>query len=116
MPDVAWMRLLGPERELGARLQVRTKVFGIPLANDLMSVTVWDPPRRLAIEHVGVVVGYGEWRLEPGGGGTTFTWEERIKMRPKVLGEVALWVYSPWQRWMLELSIRKLKRLVEGGG
>jgi hypothetical protein len=113
MPDVAWMRLLGPERELGARLQVRTRVFGLPLANDLMTVTVWDPPRCLAIEHLGVVVGHGEWRLEPAGGGTNFTWEERLAMRPRVVGDVALWAYSPWQGWMLGRSIRNLKRLVE---
>ena len=113
MPDVAWMRLLGPERELGARLQVRTKVFCIPFAEDLMEVTVWEPPVRLAMEHVGVVVGTGEWRLDAADGGTRFTWEERFRMPPPVLGGLALWLYSPWQRWMLRRSIRNLKRLVE---
>jgi hypothetical protein len=113
MPDVAWVRLLGPERELGARLRVRTKVFGMPVANDLMRVTVWQPPVRLAIEHIGVVVGTGAWRLEPEDEGTRFTWEEDFRMFPPVLGGLALWLYSPWQRWMLRRSIQKLRGLVE---
>ena len=113
MPDVARVRLLGPGRELGARLRARTKVFGIPLADDVMEVTAWESPRRLAIEHVGVVVGTGEWRLDAADGGTVFTWEERLRMPPPVLGDLALWIYSPWQRWMMRRSIRNLRRLVE---
>src|SRR6266540_449094 len=65
MPDVAWIRVVGSERGLGARLQVRTKVFGIPLATDEVRVTAWERPKRLDVDHVGVVVGEGEWNLEP---------------------------------------------------
>lgn len=114
MPDVAWMRLLGPEREFGARLEVRTKVFGVPLATDLIEVTAWDPPRRLAIRHVGVVVGTGEWSLAPTPQGTVFTWVEAFRMSPPILGDLGLWLYSPWQRMMLRRSIRNLKLIVEG--
>jgi hypothetical protein len=131
MPDVAWIRLAGTDRELGARLEVRTRVFGIPAATDAMMVTVWDPPRRLAIEHEGVVKGVGEWRLEPiavagrprveeeGEGGarwTRFTWIESFRMPPPVAGDLALLIYSPWQRWMLRRSVRNLKRIVESDG
>jgi carbon monoxide dehydrogenase subunit G len=113
MPDVAWIRIVGPGRELDAHLQVRTKVFGIPFATDTVRVTAWDPPMRLAVEHVGVVVGAGEWRLEPTEGGTRFTWFESFRMPPPVLGDLGLWLYSPFQRRMLRRSIRNLKRLVE---
>jgi carbon monoxide dehydrogenase subunit G len=114
MPDVARIRVLSPERGLGARLAVSTKVFGIPLATDLVRIIGWDPPRRLAVEHEGLVVGFGEWRLEPEpGGGTRFTWVEDLRMPPPVLGDVALWLYSPWQRWMLRRSVRNLARVVE---
>jgi carbon monoxide dehydrogenase subunit G len=115
MPDVAWMRLLGPERELGARLQVRTKVFGVPLATDLVEVTAWEPPRRLAIRHVGVVVGTGEWHLAPAPRGAAFTWIEVFRMPPPILGDLGLWLYSPWQRRMLRRSTRNLKLMVESG-
>jgi len=113
MPDVSWIRVVGSDRELGARLEVRTKVFGVPLATDQVRVTAWEPPSRLAVEHIGVVVGVGEWRLEPVEGGTRFTWHESFRMPPPVLGGMALWVYSPFQRFMLRRSVRNLKRLVE---
>jgi carbon monoxide dehydrogenase subunit G len=113
MPDVKWMRLLGSERELGAKIEVRTKVFGVPVATDLIEVTSWDPPHKLAIRHEGVVIGTGEWRLEAEPGGTAFTWTESFRMPPLLLGSIALLLYSPWQRAMLRRSIRNLKRLVE---
>lgn len=114
MPDVAWIRVLGEERELGARLAARTKVFGLPLVTDELKVTVWEPPRWLGIEHRGFVRGVGEWGLEPVGGGTEFIWRESLRMPPPLLGELALWVYSPVQRAMLKRSVRNLARLVEG--
>jgi uncharacterized protein YndB with AHSA1/START domain len=113
MPDVAWMRILGQERELGARLAVRTKVLGIPVVTDELRVTAWEPPGRLAIEHRGLVRGVGEWRLEPVEGGTRFTWQETLWMFPPILGALALWAYWPVQRAMLRRSIRNLARLVE---
>jgi ligand-binding SRPBCC domain-containing protein len=113
MPDVAWIRVVGAERGLGAELEVRTKVFGVPLATDRARVTAWEPPRRLAIDHVGVVIGVGEWRLDETQGGTLFTWRESFRMPPPVLGDVALWLYAPVQRIMLRRSIRNLKRLME---
>ena len=113
MPDVAWIRVVGSERELGANLEVRTKVFGIPFATDSVRVTAWEPPWRLAVDHVGVVVGVGEWRMESTEGGTRFAWYERFRMPPPVLGDLGLWLYSPFQRRMLRRSIRNLKRLVE---
>lgn len=116
MPDVAWIRVVGSERELGARLEVRTKVFGIPLATDQVRVTVWEPPRRLGIDHVGVVIGTGEWHLEATEDGTRFIWYESFRMPPPLLGDLALWLYSPFQRFMLRRSIRNLRRLVETSG
>jgi hypothetical protein len=113
MPDVAWIRVLGTERELGARLAVRTKVFGVPAVTDRLLVSGWEPPRRLRIEHLGLVSGWGEWRLDLHPAGTAFAWRESLTMAPPVLGELGLWFYSPVQRWMLRRSIRNLKGIVE---
>jgi hypothetical protein len=80
-------------------------------------VSMWERPHRLRIEHRGVVHGWGEWRLEPArGDGTRFTWIEEFRMPPPLLGDLALWIYSPWQRFMLGRSIRNLARLVEAEG
>jgi carbon monoxide dehydrogenase subunit G len=117
MPDVAWVRVVGPERELGARLAVRTKVFGVPATTDMLTVVAWEPPARLAIEHQGVVKGAGAWRLEPAVGGmrTRFTWSESLRMPPRMLGELALRAYAPWQRWMLRRSVANLSAIVTAG-
>ena len=117
MPDVAWIRLVGDERELGARLEVRTKVLGIPATTDVIKVMVWEPPRRLGIVHEGFFVrGRGAWLLDPADGGTRFTWIEELRMRPPFLGEVELEVYRPIQAAMMRWSVRNLGRLVELGG
>lgn len=116
MPDVAWVRPAGTKRELGAVIEVRTKVLGIPFATDVITVTGWEPARRIAVEHHGVVVGTGEWLLEPADDGTTFVWIEEIRMPPPVLGDVALWLYGPIQRWMIRRSLRNLARLLEPSG
>jgi carbon monoxide dehydrogenase subunit G len=113
MPDVAWMRVVGDERELGARLLVRTKVFGIPAVTDRLVVTAWEPPARLAIHHLGLVKGLGEWRLRPADGGTRFEWTEELSMPYGLAGELALKAYGPVQRAMLRRSVRNLQRLVE---
>jgi len=113
MPDVSWIRPLGPERGEGLRLAVRTKVLGVPLVTDELLISAWEPPRRMAIEHRGLVQGPAEWQLEPDDGGTRFTWREELRMPPPMLGSLALLLYSPVLRWTFRRSMRNLRRLVE---
>lgn len=113
MPDVAWMRLIGDERELGARLEVRTRVFGIPATTDVVVVTGWQPPVRMVIEHRGAVRGRGVWALQPRDGGTVFDWSEEMTMPPPLLGELAMRIYAPVQARMLRRSLANVKRLAE---
>jgi carbon monoxide dehydrogenase subunit G len=113
MPDVAWIRIAGPEREDGARLRVRTKVFGIPAVIDDVVVTGWVPPRRLAVEHRGLVKGRGEWRLEPFGSGTRFIWIEELSLPVPVIGEAALLAYRPVQAALLRRSMSNLRMIME---
>ena len=116
MPDVAWIRVVGPQRGPGTRLKVRTKVFGMAAVTDQVRVVVWEPPSRVVAEHRGLVAGIGEWLLEEAGEGTRLTWREALRMPPPVLGDLALWVYRPWQRWMLRRSLENLRGLVERTG
>jgi hypothetical protein len=110
VPDVAWVRVLGPERGPGARLEVRTRVFGLPLLTDRLRVARWDPPHRLAVRHEGPVRGTGEWRLDPVAGGTRLTWTEDLHL-PGPL-EVLLWCYRPVLRATFRRALRNLSRLV----
>jgi Polyketide cyclase / dehydrase and lipid transport len=113
MPDVAWIRVVGTRREDGAVLEVKTKVLGVPAVTDRLRVTGWEPPHRLEIVHEGLVRGRGEWRLVPLARGTGFVWLEELEMPFPPLGDVALRVYAPVQRWMLRRSIANLRRIVE---
>jgi carbon monoxide dehydrogenase subunit G len=114
MPDVAWVRLRGPERDVGLELDVKTKVFGlVPLVTDRIRVTAWEPPRRMAVAHLGLVYGAAEWRLEPAEGGTRFWWREDVHMRPGRLGDLALTVYWPFQRMLFRRSMRNVRRRAE---
>jgi carbon monoxide dehydrogenase subunit G len=114
MPDVAWVRLRGPEREVGLELDVKTKLFGLlPLVTDRILVTTWDAPRRMAIEHLGAVHGPAEWRLEPVGARTRFWWTEDVHLKPGRLGDLALAAYWPIQRVLFRRSLRNVRRLAE---
>jgi carbon monoxide dehydrogenase subunit G len=113
MRDVAWIKVLGPDRELGARLAVRTKVFGLPFTTDQLVVTEWVPPRRMVVDHTGVVTGRGAWLLQPSRDGTRFTWQESLQLRGGPLGDLALRTYAPVQRVMLRRSLSNLRALVE---
>ncbi len=112
MPDVAWIRVLGEERELGARLAVRTKVFGLPMVTDQLHEVVWEPPRRLVVRHLTFVTGTGEWRLKRRGNRTWFRWTEDLSINVPMVGALALRVYRPVLRWALRRSISNLRREV----
>lgn len=111
MPDVVWVRVLGPRRGLGARLEARTRVLGLPLLTDRLRVTGWDPPRRLAVRHEGAVRGTGEWLLGPLAHGTRLTWTEDLHL-PGPLDPL-LWCYRPVLLATFRRSLRALARLAE---
>ncbi|MFN2589701.1 MAG: SRPBCC family protein [Actinomycetota bacterium] len=113
MPDVAWVRVRGSRRELGAELEVRTKVLGFAVVTDRLTVAVWEPPLRALVDHRGLVTGWGEWRLHPiPGGMTRLVWREELRLPGGSVGELPLWTYRPIQRWTMRRSLRNLARLL----
>ena len=111
MPDVAWIRVLGPERGLNARLTVRTKLLGVPLITDRLQVVVWNPPRRLMVRHLGLVRGTGEWLLENRGADRTwFRWTEDLSLNIPWIGDLLVSVYAPVLRATFRRSTRNLRR------
>ena len=97
---------------VGATLRVTSTLFGLPVVRDVMVVTAWEPPRRLAVEHRGQFHGAGEFRLDPAGGGTTFTWAEDFRPPLGPLGEVAFaLVVRPHLRRVFSRSLANVARL-----
>ncbi len=114
MQDAVWVRVVSSEREgLGTRIRVRNRVLHVPLFAEELEVTSWDPPTRLEMRHRSFVRGLGTWRLEPGRGGTRFTWTEDLSLPVPLLGELALLAYRPFLRRLMRRGLSRLQRLVE---
>ena len=112
MPDVAWIRVIGPHRAMNAKIAVRTKVLGVPFVTDKLKVVAWEPPRRLVVRHLGLVRGTGEWRLDHTGELTRFTWSEDITLGVPGVGDLAINAYAPVLRWVHRRAIRNLRQQV----
>jgi hypothetical protein len=117
MLDADRVEVLGERREgIGVRLSVRTRILGLPAFTDPMEVVAWDPPRRLALRHGGIVAGEGTWSLDPEQGGTRFVWVEDVRLRVPAVGELAALVYAPILRRLMRRAAAGLRRRVIDAG
>ena len=105
-------------------MRVATRV-GPFRTTDLMTVTAWEPRRRIAIEHRGLFRGRGEFLLAPVGGATRFTWTEHIDFPRYFGGPVGAAIARPILARIWLGNVRRLRTLmenpdplstVEGGG
>jgi uncharacterized protein YndB with AHSA1/START domain len=84
-----------PHREgVGVEAEATIRVGGIK-TRDAVRVVAWDPPRHLAIEHLGWVRGRGDIRLEPDERGTDFRWREELVRPWGFAGAIGLWIFRP---------------------
>ncbi len=111
MRDADRVRVVSAAREgVGVRLEVATRLFGIPVFTEPMEVVGWDPPRRLEIRHGSLVEGVGRWTLEPIDGGVRFVWAERVRLRVPVIGEMAARCYGPVMSILMGRAMLELRR------
>ena len=109
MVDAAWVRVIGAQREgAGVRFRARTKILGISLLTETLTVSVWEPPRRLVVTRPGFIKGRGEWNLVPASTGTRFVWVEDLVIPIPLLGELALWCYRPILYLLMGRSMKSL--------
>lgn len=110
MLDADSVTVVSDHREgLGVRLEVRTRILGVPAFTEPMEVIGWDPPRRLDIRHGSFVSGTGSWVLEPADGGTRFTWREEISLAAPVVGDLAARIYRPVMRTLMARAMQGLR-------
>ncbi len=113
MKDAASVRVLGPNREgVGVRIAVRTRVFNVPLFNEQLEVTGWEPATAMVMTHRSFIRGTGEWRLRPVEDGTAFGWTEDLSLPIPLLGEAALLVYRPFMRHLMRGALDALAAYV----
>ena len=110
----------GPAQGLHGRLAART---GIPLPNgrhlgvlDTMIITVWDPPRRVEVQHTGRLIrGPGIFEIEPRGAGSTFVWTERLYLPYGYLGVVGWFLVRPFALFGIRRSLKRFAAVAARG-
>jgi uncharacterized protein YndB with AHSA1/START domain len=115
----AWMkegrefRVTSPQREgAGTRAEAVIRI-GFIATVDPISVTRWEPPHVLEIEHGGWVKGSGTMRCVEADGGTWLWWKEVLFAPMGLPGAVGMRLWAPLMRWTFRRDVRMLKELVE---
>lgn len=116
MLDAKAVHVLTPSREgVGVTIRCPTNLLGATV-QDVMRVTVWDPPHHLAVEHLGrVITGHGAFELEDlGVDRCRVRWWEEVT---PPLGRVGEWGASrlalPVFERVFSRSLARLARLAE---
>ena len=84
---------------------------------DRMEITLWEPPRRCHVRHLGRVVrGTGAFDVEPlARGRSRFVWREDLVLPLGVLGRLGWPLVRPVFAFGVQLSLRRFARWVEAG-
>lgn len=83
---------------------------------DTMTITVWEPPHRAVVRHTGRVVrGAGAFEVEAlAAGSSRVVWSEWIALPFGPLGRLGWPLVRPVLRQLVQVSLRRLARQVEG--
>jgi hypothetical protein len=116
MDEALAIRFTSAKRHgVGTTFDCDTRVGPLQVT-DRMEITEWRPGRAMGIVHSGVVTGSGRFTLRRRigrGGGTRFTWEERLTFPWWMGGPVGAAVGSVVLRRIWRRNLANLKRRVE---
>lgn len=97
---------------VGVEAKATINIGGIK-TRDRVRVVGWEPPKRLAIEHLGWVTGVGEIHLTPlGTDRTHLFWREDLSPPLGMLGALGMTGFKPLMRRIFERDLRVLAGLV----
>jgi uncharacterized protein YndB with AHSA1/START domain len=83
---------------------------------DTMTITAWDVPRLVEVDHTGDLVrGIGIFRVERAGGGSRFVWREEVDLPLGRLGELGWLAVKPFLAAGVALSLRRFARFAVRG-
>jgi carbon monoxide dehydrogenase subunit G len=93
----------------GTVIRVRTRVGPLRIDDD-MEFIEWEPPRRMAVRHIGRVSGTGEFLLTEGPDGTRLTWTEVLRFPWYFGGPLGLLVARPILRRVFKANLGRFAR------
>jgi hypothetical protein len=101
---------------VGAAIEAFTGVGRLGFL-DRMEITLWEPPRRCHVRHVGRLVrGTGAFEVEPlGPERSRFVWREDLDLPLGLLGRLGWPLVRPVFAYGVQLSLRRFARWVEAG-
>lgn len=104
----------GDGRSVGSEVEAITGIRGIGVS-DSMQITVWEPPARCEVRHLGRVVrGTGIFAVQlRGRGGATFEWTEQLELPLGALGELGGTLVRPVFGWGLQRSVDRFAGFCE---
>ena len=98
----------------GAVMNVTSELFGMPIVNDVMEITAWQPPHRMDVLHRGQFSGTGQFLVEAIDNGVIFTWIEDFEPPLGPLGEAGFAIFvRPHLMRVFSRSMANVKRLAE---
>jgi uncharacterized protein YndB with AHSA1/START domain len=78
---------------------------------DTMTITRWDAPRVVEVDHTGAVVrGIGVFKVEPAGSGSRFVWREEVDPPLGAVGALGWYVVKPLLAAGVAYSLRRFAR------
>ena len=96
---------------MGTEMKVLTKIGPIKLY-DYMTVTNWDVEKSIAVDHIGIVTGKGEFKLEEiDENNTKFNWEETLKFPIYLGGVIGEFFGAPILKLIWRKNLKNLKEL-----
>ena len=114
MHDALAIRFVGDRTTgVGTRFECETGI-GPFRTTDHMEVTEWVPGKVMGVRHQGLVTGKGRFTLKKArGGGTKFTWTERLRFPWLLGGPITAIVAKPVLKRIWKKNLRNLQHRFE---
>src|SRR5919106_3841778 len=94
----------------GVEARATVRIGGIR-TRDRVRVSVWEPPERLVIDHLGWVRGRGDIRLTAADPDTLVVWLETLRAPLGIVGYLGLRLFVPLMRRAFRRDLRVLRGL-----
>lgn len=111
MADAASIEFPAGQAGTGTEMLVDTRLGPFRLT-DRLEIIAWEPPRTMAVEHRGVVRGWGRFDLIPMADGIHLTWTEDLRFPWWLGGPITALAAHPLLSRIWAGNLRRFRRRV----